>query len=196
MQTDIYYHIYNHGNGDDNIFREVRNYDFFMQKYKKHVDPIADTYAWCLLPNHFHMLVKIKSDEEIGQALPKFAALEEQKRENFISKQFANFFSSYTQSFNKVYKRRGSLFLKNFKRVEIDTSVYLFNLILYIHLNPSKHGFKTDSTHWPWSSFHNFPENQPDLFKELFTDHDFYLQSHADRKEKFDAYHTIEQTIT
>lgn len=56
LETGQYYHIYNHANGDDNLFREAKNYPFFLQKYHQHISPIAETIAWCLMPNHFHLL--------------------------------------------------------------------------------------------------------------------------------------------
>src|SRR5690606_21905148 len=96
-------------------------------------------------------------------ALPKFRTLEglvnnEAKLSHLLSKQFSNFFSSYSQAFNKVYQRRGSLFIKNFKRKKVDNDVYLTQLILYIHLNPVKHGFTKDIEAWSWTSFSNFWE--------------------------------------
>ena len=125
-----YYHIYNHANGNENLFREQKNYEYFLEKYKQHISPIAETIVWCLMPNHFHLLVKIKTEEEIvstssltssSSTFPKFQTLEKleksrkleklkkletlEAKSNFLSKQFANFFSSYTQSFNKVYGR-------------------------------------------------------------------------------------------
>src|SRR5690554_7732864 len=63
-----YYHIYNHANGDENLFREQKNYEYFLEKYKQHINPIAETIAWCLMPNHFHLLVKMKTEEEIVAA--------------------------------------------------------------------------------------------------------------------------------
>ena len=111
LTFDTYYHIYNHANGDENLFREKKNYHFFLKKYHQHIDPIAETIAWCLMPNHFHLLVKIKSEEEMkNSTFSKFETLEKlirleklEDKNNFISKQFSNFFSSYTQSFNKIY---------------------------------------------------------------------------------------------
>ena len=44
-----YYHIYNHANGDDNLFREQKNYKYFLDKYKQHIYTIAETVAWCLM---------------------------------------------------------------------------------------------------------------------------------------------------
>jgi REP element-mobilizing transposase RayT len=131
LNFETYYHIYNHANGNENLFVEDKNYKFFLEKYYLHLNPVVETIAWCLMPNHFHLLEKVKSEDEIYSAFPKFQTLENLKlKSNFISKQFSNFCSSYTQSFNKVYKRRGSLFLKNFKRKEIDSEDYLRNLII------------------------------------------------------------------
>lgn len=62
---DTYYHIYNRGNNRENIFIQERNYDHFMRLYEKHISPIADTFAYCLLRNHFHVSLRTKSKEEI-----------------------------------------------------------------------------------------------------------------------------------
>ncbi len=62
---DTYYHIYNRGTNRENIFVQERNYEHFFELYTKHIDPVADTFAYCLLRNHFHLLVRIRSEEEI-----------------------------------------------------------------------------------------------------------------------------------
>jgi len=219
-----YYHIYNHANGDENLFREQKNYEYFLQKYIQHISPIAETVAWCLMPNHFHLLVKIKSEEEIVSAFPsstfpkfrtleklelekleleKFKQLEKFKkletleaRSNFLSKQFANFFSSYTQSFNKVYGRRGSLFLKNFKRKEILDENYLRNLILYIHLNPVKHGFTNEISDWKWSSYQTFPIEHTEMLRMLFADEENYQYVHQGKRSNFKEYESLEIELT
>lgn len=194
---NTYYHIYNHANGDDNLFREEKNYDFFLQKYHLHIDPIADTVAWCLMPNHFHLLVKIKSEAEVASNFPKFQTLERfEDRSKFVSKQFSNFFSSYSQAFNKVYNRRGSLFIKNFKRKEIRSDEYLKTLILYIQLNPVKHGFVSRNRDWQWTSFHEFPKQQPTLFNRLFGTLDNYKELHINRQREFNEYQTLEAELT
>lgn len=59
------YHIFNRAIGSEQLFREDENYRFFLQKYKQHILPVADTFAYCLLPNHFHCLVSIKDEEKI-----------------------------------------------------------------------------------------------------------------------------------
>ncbi|MCO5233541.1 MAG: transposase [Chitinophagales bacterium] len=181
LEFETYYHIYNHANGDENLFREEKNYPFFLEKYYQHIDPIADTIAWCLMPNHFHLLVKIRSEKEIVdhfsssskgsflkfETLEKFATAEEEKLK-FLSKQFSNFFSSYSQAYNKLYNRKGSLFLKNFKRKEIKDEKYLIRLLVYIHRNPVQHGFTNQPEDWNWSSFRLFPKSQLELLSIYF----------------------------
>lgn len=233
-----YYHIYNHANGDENLFREQKNYEYFLKKYKQHISPIAETIAWCLMPNHFHLLVKIKTEEEIVAAFssanppstfssstfPQFQTLEKlglekldlkklelvklkrlekfkkletlEGKSNFLSKQFANFFSSYTQSFNKVYGRRGSLFLKNFKRKEIVDENYFLNLILYIHLNPVKHGFTNKVLDWKWHSYASFPFVYEEEFRMLFGDKENYENIHCGKQVNFKEYEDLEKDLT
>lgn len=181
LDFERYYHIYNHANGDDNMFRESKNYDFFLEKCQFHILPIADTLAWCLMPNHFHFLIKIRSEKEIELSFPKFKTLEKIERRKFLSKQFSNFFSSYSQAFNKVYRRRGSLFLKNFKRKEITSDSYLKNIVLYIHLNPIKHGFTKNLQDWLHTSFNELPSLNPDFMELIFGDKNNYF-FHPPRK--------------
>src|SRR6188474_2965993 len=62
---DTYYHIYNRGVNGEDIFVEERNYDLFLRLYEKHLTPVSDLLTYCLLRNHFHLSVRIKSEEEI-----------------------------------------------------------------------------------------------------------------------------------
>jgi len=149
MESGQSYHIYNHANGTENIFREEENYRFFLQQYNKYLGGVVDTFAYCLMPNHFHLLVGVKQEAEVKKTFP----IRRGGLEKLVSKQFANFFSSYTQSFNKKYQRKGSLFIKNFKRKPILTQTHWQDTFLYIHLNPIKHGFAKDLKDWKWSSW-------------------------------------------
>ena len=65
LQPNHTYHIFNHANGFENIFLEDENYRFFLEKYKRYIQPIVETYAYCLLPNHFHLVVRIRRKELI-----------------------------------------------------------------------------------------------------------------------------------
>ena len=144
-----FYHIYNCGINGCNFFRENRNYEYFLNLYDKHVSPVADTYAWVLMPNHFHLLVRIKNVvEQISpdRVLNPVRAL-------VPSKQFSNLFNSYAQAFNKMYARHGNLFERPFKRKLIDDIGYFKHLVVYIHNNPVHHKFTEQAMDYPWSSY-------------------------------------------
>jgi putative transposase len=59
FETGHLYHIYNQGNNRQKIFFSRKNYLFFIEKIKIHVIPFADILAWCLMPNHFHLMVYV-----------------------------------------------------------------------------------------------------------------------------------------
>jgi REP element-mobilizing transposase RayT len=141
-----YYHIYNRGNNGENLFREERNYAYFFKLYIHYIYPIADTYAYCLMRNHFHLLVRMKTEAEIQdwKSLKDFQS---------YSQAFSNLFSTYTKAINKAYHRSGSLFEKNFNRILIDSDRYFIHLISYIHRNPQKHGFTDNFRTYPYSSY-------------------------------------------
>ncbi len=71
MLPSTTYHIYNHANGGDNLFREEENYHYFLRKWKQHIHPVADTLAYCLMPNHFHFMVTVKVRELLVKAMVK-----------------------------------------------------------------------------------------------------------------------------
>jgi len=150
LEPSKYYHIYNHANGKENLFENEGNYAFFLKRYANFITPIADTFAYCLMPNHFHLAIRIKNEDEIIKLSEGIAA------EKFVSKQFANLFSSYSQAFNKQQDRKGSLFIPQFSRKYIDDEDYFRQLILYIHLNSVHHGFTKEIDSWKHSSFASF----------------------------------------
>ncbi|HKJ32461.1 MAG TPA: hypothetical protein VKA34_11570, partial [Balneolales bacterium] len=132
------YHIWTHANGDDNIFREEENYDYFLTKYSHYIYPVADTYAYCLMPNHFHLMVRVRESDKIESLMMKKRPNLQGFRnlEGFISQQFSNLFNAYTKAYNKKYNRKGSLFIPRFNRKLIDSDQYFTQLIVYIHNNP------------------------------------------------------------
>ncbi|MFT6214847.1 MAG: cysteinyl-tRNA synthetase, partial [Roseivirga sp.] len=89
MQPEKLYHIYNHANGFENLFREVENYRYFLRQWEKHIQSIADSLAYCLMPNHFHFLIKVKDQSELEATFGKFETF--QKLEYHLSKQFSLF---------------------------------------------------------------------------------------------------------
>lgn len=160
METDRYYHIYNRANGKEKIFVSTENFDFFLQKYKKYLVPLVETFSFCLMPNHFHFLIKIKSEKELLQ----IEEYQNSKNKNiFINKQFSNLFSSYTQAFNKQQGRKGNLFMRPFKRREVKDETYFRKLVHYIHYNPIEAGLCNHPTEWLHSSYNALISIKPTL---------------------------------
>ncbi|MBK7873636.1 MAG: hypothetical protein IPJ74_24705 [Saprospiraceae bacterium] len=71
FQPELFYHVFNHVVGHEYLFRQNDNYVYFLQKYSQYMHPLWDTYAYCLMPNHFHFLIKVKSLSELAK-LPSF----------------------------------------------------------------------------------------------------------------------------
>jgi REP element-mobilizing transposase RayT len=161
MEFGRYYHIYNHAIGKENLFREPENYRWFLEQYYTYISPIAETYAYCLLPNHFHFLVRLRDPNIVKRTFPTLNTVEKLAASSLPSKQFSRLFSSYTQAFNKRHKRKGSLFMKNFKRRPIDSDQYFSLLTAYIHMNPVLHGFAHSPVDWKWSSYQSVIGSAP-----------------------------------
>jgi putative transposase len=176
LYFETYYHIYNRGSNRENIFLEDRNYMHFFRLYLKYIEPIADTYAYCLLRNHFHLLIRTKAVKEIRKTLkvPK----------NFkISTSFSNFFNAYAKSINQAYGRVGSLFQHPFGRAPLSESNPFERVVIYIHQNPQKHGFVERFSDWKYSSYHSLLANGPTHLdrEEVFSrfgGRELFIQSH------------------
>jgi putative transposase len=147
-----YYHIYNRGNNRIDIFYEAENYYYFLRLYNKYIEPVAETFAWCLLKNHFHILVRIKTRDEIDSSKLTYSTTDKPKVIN-PSRQFSHLFNAYTQGVNKKYNRTGSLFETTFERKIVTSEKYFQQLIFYIHNNPVQHGFVSKINEYPWSSY-------------------------------------------
>lgn len=159
-----YYHIYNRGNNGINLFMDNENYIHFLRLYEKYIDPVADTFAWCLMKNHFHLLVYLKEDTEINFKDLTYSTVEVPKDIN-PSKQFSHLFNSYTQAINKRYNRTGSLFEKPFARKLVNSEKYFNNLVYYLHHNPVHHGFVEKISDYPWTSYESIITQKPTKLK-------------------------------
>lgn len=142
-----HYHIYNRGWNRSSIFLCEEDYFRFEylvarclspvvlkdakgREYKRLVDTI-DLNAYCLMPNHFHMLIFQHTEQGMTQFMQSIC-------------------TAYTMYFNKKYKRRGPLFENRFKAVDILSDSQLQHITRYIHLN--HWGFRT----WPHSSYQDY----------------------------------------
>jgi len=174
LEPDCFYHIFNRGNNKENLFLEDDNYIHFLNLIKKHLIPIAEIYAYCLLKNHFHLAVKIKSKEELETENYKLDKLHQP---------FSNLFNAYTKAVNKKYNREGSLFKVRFKRERIKTEEYLRNVIIYIHLNPVKHKFIENYLDYKYSSINALLSQKPTSLMrkeviELFYNRENFIFQH------------------
>jgi len=170
MLPDTFYHVYTHANGSENLFRTDDNYGYFLKRYAHFVNSVADTYAYCLMPNHVHFLVKVKTEEELmlfwkekypGKVLEEKTLEVFENLQGLVPQQFGNLFNGYTKAFNKVHKRKGSLFMQNFKRKPVENDSYFTKLVHYIHANPVHHGFVNNLSDWSWSSYQAFLFDKP-----------------------------------
>ncbi len=170
------YHVYNRVVDRKRLFTKKWNYDYFMLKLIKYLIPIVDIYAFCLLHNHFHILLKVKAlqkdlstlkeltnlnqdlpinfDGEIGDlGLLHFKENKKNQCHYIVSQAFKKMFQSYAMAFNRQEDRIGTLFQTPFKRSEVGTDEYLAQLIYYIHSNPQKHKIASDFRRYPYSSY-------------------------------------------
>src|SRR5258706_1273798 len=111
-----FYHLYNHAIGDENLFRHRENYLYFLQQFRKYIAPVASTFAYILLPNHFHFFIRIKSEKELMEHFhslrdPALAEVSEIDFPKFVIQQFSNFMNGYVKAYNKMFLRKGALVL-------------------------------------------------------------------------------------
>jgi len=140
IEPEKYYHVYNRGNNNEIIFKEIENYHYFLRLTRKYLLPVAEIFSYALMSNHFHFVIRIRSAEKIPERYKTKPSLA-----------FSNLFNAYTKAVNKRYGRKGSLFEKNFKRIEIADEEYLKNLILYVNTNAEHHDVDK-AENYPFSS--------------------------------------------
>tara|TARA_R110002126_G_scaffold24432_2_gene85002 strand:- start:20 stop:628 length:609 start_codon:yes stop_codon:yes gene_type:complete len=182
------YHIYNQGNNRQPIFFEKENYLFFIAKMRKHLLPYCDVLAWCLMPNHFHWLIKVKEDYKNNVNFENNAKIVESLNRSIGSLQ-----SSYTRAINTKFDRSGSLFRSRTKAKSLHENSrsrdnYGINCFLYIHQNPLRAEIVSKIEDWEFSSFRDYSGFRngniinKELAKELFelpnTAEEFYKLSY------------------
>ena len=212
------YHIFNHGNNRENIFVQERNYAHFLKLYARYIDPVAETFAFCLLKNHFHLLARIRAEEEIikiSKTLKvSFPTNTDVKRRDprdqhksqtkkplgsdYPSNGFSDFFNAYAKAINAAYGRTGSLFQHPFGRVMVTNERQFWNVVAYIHQNPQKHKFADDFREWRWSSYGIMLSDKPTHLQrnavlEWFGGKEQYLERHAQMVSEADSKWFVEE---
>lgn len=190
LESGWFYHIYNHGVGGRDLFREADNYNYFIKLYDKYISPVADTYAWVLMKNHFHLLVRITENrgyrysnadgsidavrfDEVKWETIDLSACEAPASVKVPKPHLhlSHLFNAYSRYLNTRYNTRGALFERPFRRKRIDSPEYLKNVVAYIHNNPVHHGFCSHPIEYAWSSYNTcLSEKQTRLHRtELLT---------------------------
>ena len=145
---ESFYHVYNRGVFNQNLFTNGRDNETFLSLFKRHLsnEPTFDQtrrpyphlqndvelLAYCLMPSHFHLLVYAKTESGLTDLM-------------------RSVLTAYGMYFNRVHARKGVLFESSYKASLITQEPYLWHISRYIHLNPQDIGQKWDS--YPYSSY-------------------------------------------
>ncbi len=181
FEKDYLYHIYNRSN--ETLFLNDNNYRFFLEKLRLKVYPVCEIFSWCLIPNHFHLLI------QANEASIRSPNEKHRPKLQLLSKNIGEILSSYTQAINKLRRRKGSLFAHKTKAKLITHrgSEFVENCFHYIHRNPLEAGLVKRIEDWPYSSFADYAGlrngtlcNKALAYKIInFNKDDFYDQSYA-----------------
>jgi len=188
VEGDLF-HVFNRGNNSQQIFFKRDNYLFFLAKIKEFVLPFADVLAWCLMPNHFHLMIEVLHEEiTIENYSPgDFKSPGEyQNRTRILNNSIAILLRSYTRAINKQQNRTGALFQEGTKSVclndhELSPSYFqtaygnVGNISIpemeypnvcfnYIHQNPVKDGLVFKPENWEFSSYQDYYCNRENYF--------------------------------
>jgi len=156
LQPATYYHIYNRGNNSQPVFRNHSDCQCFLQRWEKYIWPIADTYAYCLLENHFHATIQTRKTivrPETAELIPVDSAC--------IQKQFQRFFTSFAMCQHTKNGSNGAVFKRRFQRSEIQNDDHFRRVVAYNLLNPKKHRLQADCYRYPYSSLQFLYRNAP-----------------------------------
>lgn len=166
--NNYFYHVYNRGVAKQNLFdsdfdylRLLKTFSFYLENENKprlsKIDktelhkilkiepqkPLVEIYAYCLMPNHFHLLLRQVTDNGISIFLRRSS-------------------DSYTRYYNVKNDRVGTIFQGRFRAVLIESDEQLLHLSRYIHLNPYTSDICNDSASYNWSSYHHYLNNNND----------------------------------
>ena len=142
-QQHVIYHIYSRGAGNDKIFRQEPDYLRFLKVMGEKLCPVSEIYAYCLIPNHYHLMLKVTAEPIL------------------FSRAIGEMGVSYAKWYNKKYGRMGPLFMSPYKRKQLHDYSYLAWIPWYIHRNPLRHGLTLDWENYKWSSYPTYMGDGP-----------------------------------
>jgi REP element-mobilizing transposase RayT len=160
FEQDSFFHVYTRANSPrDVLFNCQDNYRFFLDKLRHYILPIADIQGYCLVPNHYHLLIHVHPQKQLSE----FWQNTQHRRSSspfcingLVQSQFAHFHNSYAKAFNQMFKRRGSLFQVKPKAKIIKSDTLFLIALRYVHRNPLKHRLVNVIDEWPYSSYFSY----------------------------------------
>lgn len=144
------FHIYSRGNNRENLFYRVGDYDLFHALMWEYVSPVAEILAYALLPNHFHLITRMRGADQLPAAY-----------RDDLSKPFSNWLNAFVRRTNRHRGRVGALFQRPFGRVQIRDAAHRHVLGVYVHINPERHGLVSAFREWPYTSLAELTNSAP-----------------------------------
>jgi REP element-mobilizing transposase RayT len=154
------YHVYNRTHSREPAFHSADNYVYFLRKVER-LRSWCDILAYCLMPNHFHILLHAKPEG--------IAGVSNQERIQKLSRRIGNMLSSYTQAINLMRHKSGSLFQPRTKARLIESDDYGFICFHYIHQNPWRAGLVKKLEGWEYSSFREYLSGREEICNHSLT---------------------------
>ena len=148
---DQYYHFYNRGNNRQAVFMERDNYLYFLKGINKYLLGHVDVLAYCLMPTHYHLLVRVRLPQTSEVLKTSEVSASEASRQ--VSLAMQKFGISYTKAINKRFARVGALFQGQFQGKPVRIHEHLLSLCVYIHANPVKDGLVALPEDWEFSNY-------------------------------------------
>lgn len=179
------YHLYTRVSGNENIFKNDNNYNFFLGKVEKYLLPVLEIHAYCLVPQRFSFLISFRSQIEIFENLKlEDEDMSEDRIHKFLMQPVSNLLNSYSKAYNKMYGRKGALFIDYIKREKIDDVELLKNVFRKIHQIPTENFSNIVFEEWKYSSYRSYIDDQKfskinrELMMQYFSGKDEFISFH------------------
>ncbi|TVQ04645.1 MAG: hypothetical protein EA359_05750 [Balneolaceae bacterium] len=193
IEEGYFYHIYNRGAGRLNLYWSPDDYREFIRKYRYYLFPAIQTYAWCLMNNHFHALIRVRTVDEQGELFKLLkkefdsgyfhGSMDPQVMPFVASKQLSHLMNSYTRYINKKRERTGTLVEGPLKRKKIIDEANFLHLVCYIHRNPIHHKVCANYTDYKYSSYNDYLQN-----RNLVIEREWVLDQFGGMKNFYEAH--------
>ena len=143
----VIYHALNRGNRREAVFHKPADYDAFVQAIADaaHRVPL-DVFGYCLMPNHFHLVIRPKGDGDLGRWMRWLL-------------------TAHAQRYHRHYKTSGHVWQGRFKAFPIQGDDHLATALRYVERNPLRAELVSHAEHWRWSSLPAWLSGDPLLWR-------------------------------